>query len=207
MERLQAYFDKTNTDPGLGQCLIDGINGWRQGNPIDPHSHSQEFQHVLISQAKIGWQNLLEGAASKTWHQCQASHYAEEGIRKSSKRWSIGLHKRLHQMAWHQWKHRNDTKFVTKLPRHKKMVRELNDAIMEEYQRGTTSLLPSDRHHLRHNIATLLRKSVSHKQSWIANVTTARLRYQRIQQQNDDLQNESRSRSKLLQWIRSGRCS
>ena len=57
IKRVKTYLAKTQTDPELGRCLIEGINGWRQGNPIDPQTHSQEFQHVLQSQANIGWQN------------------------------------------------------------------------------------------------------------------------------------------------------
>ena len=206
INRVDDYLTKTSTHPDIQQCIIDGLQGWRQNNPIDPNNYDPVIRPAIVSQSNIGWQNMLEGAASIQWQQLQSSHYSTTGSRKSSKRWSTGLHKKLHHLAWHQWKHRNDTKFITKQPRHKKMIRELHHAIVQEYQLGAATLLPSDRHHLRHNIATLLYKKLSYKQSWIANVKTARLRFQRIQQQNNDLQDESRSASRLLQWINSGRC-
>ena len=85
------------------------------------------------------------------------------------------------------------------------MIRELNQSIIREHSKGIHNLLQGDRHHAQHNIVTLLTKPLTYKQSWLANITTARQqRFLRIQTNDENLIVYSRANSRIFQWMATG---
>ena len=110
--------------------------------------------------------------------------------------------KQLHYLAWNQWNHRNDTKHRTNQPRYKRMMKLLHREIIREHAGGIADLLPADRHHTQHNVVRLLTKSETYKKAWLVNITTARQRYNRVVQHNNDLTTLSKNTSKLLKWMK-----
>jgi hypothetical protein len=205
LAQLDQHLQKSHTDPDLRHCLLDCIDRWRNQRPIMPALYPPRYHTLLRSQANIGWENMLEGVVSKLWQHHQHNYYVSNGITKSSNRWITTTLTQLHHLGWKQWKHRCDTKHITLQPRHQRMIRELHRAIVREHSKGTLHLHNGDKHHARHNIITLLRKPLSWQQSWLTNITTARQRYLRIQQHDDNLIVYSRTNSRLCQWIATGR--
>ena len=204
LDQLNKSLTKSHTDPDLQYCLIDCIDRWRHQRPIMPALYPPQYHTLLRSQASIGWENMLEGLVSKLWQRHQHTYYISKGFQKSSKRWLTTTLHQLHHLGWKQWKHRCDTKHITLQPRHQRMIRELNQSIIREHSKGIHNLLQGDRHHAQHNIVTLLTKPLTYKQSWLANITTARQRFLRIQTNDENLIVYSRANSRIFQWMATG---
>ncbi|CAB9522815.1 hypothetical protein SEMRO_1344_G264710.1 [Seminavis robusta] len=202
IHQLQVYLDNNMTNPRLSSLLVDCLSRWRNFQPISPDSFHPSTRELVQQQHLIGWQNLLEGLPTKLWRRIQHDYYSQQAIRRSSRRWIRGLLLKLHHLGYSMWKHRNDVKHKTIRPRHQRARLLLDQEIVTEYIKGTTQLLPGDHGMLRHNLATLIAKPPSFKTAWLLNITTARQRYQRIQQHDDSLCTISENTSLLLQWMR-----
>ena len=68
---------------------------------------SQPLQSAITQQTRIGWQNLLEGFPANKWSVIQAEHYLRIRSRRSSRRWIAALVKKLAEVVWQMWDHRN----------------------------------------------------------------------------------------------------
>lgn len=202
MKRLESFLATNDTDPDLHTGLIDCLTRWRQDRPIPIQHYPPAVRQVLWEQHKLGWKNLLEGLPSIAWRRHQHQYFAQQGLQKSSRQWVRHLLQHTHHLAWHQWDHRNTVKHKTVRPRHQRAVVMLDREIIREYSRGLTTLLPADRHHLRHNIVNLLDKPLRVKKAWFVNVTTARIRYDRLLHQDNERTRLSEEASKLLRWMR-----
>ena len=86
------------------------------------------------------------------------------------------------------------------------MEARLNQEIALEYAKGTNTLQPGDRIKLDINLVDLLNRKLEYKQAWLNNASTARQRFLRIQQNNNELKTKSRENSEIVHWQRTGRC-
>ena len=206
MEKLDSYFESTDTCPRISRALKTALNRWRDQQPQEWMEEDEDIVAALQAQTAIGWQDLLEGLPAKHWRELQELYYIETESRKSSKKWLLGLTKLFIRTGQKQWKHRNDYKHNKGKPRHIEMEERLNQEIGQEYIRGTTTLQPGDRIMLDINLVDLLNRKVEYKQAWLNNVSTARQRHHRIQQNNNNLKTKSRENSAIVHWQRTGRC-
>jgi hypothetical protein len=194
IDTLKESLSKTDTDPDLATTLIDILQRWHNKQPISLTSYPTALHQLVRQQHKLGWKNLLEGLPVKAWRQHQNKYYKTNNIRKSSRRWLRGLLQQLHYLAWKQWDHRNDIKHRVDKPAHRAAVRMLNHEITREFLKGTTNLLPGDRHLMQRNRLSLLMKPLDTKKSWYANVIEARRRCENA----DAISKEA---SALYQWM------
>jgi hypothetical protein len=205
IDRLQTYLTTQHTDPELATCLIDCLQRWRLHEKIHLTSYPEDLKQLIREQRDLNWQNLLEGLPVKRWRLLQHNYYKRSNIRKSSTRWLRGMLQHVHHLAWNQWDHRNKIKHNIARPETKRALNLLHSEITREYLKGHDTLLPSDRHHLRHNLAKILTKTIEFKKAWLVNITTARQRMIRIQQHDEERNTQSRETSKLLRWFKTGR--
>ena len=56
---------------------------------------------------------MLEGCISEQWARVQSDYLAWIGSRKSERRWAVALIKKLWEVAWDQWEHRNAAIYET----------------------------------------------------------------------------------------------
>ena len=205
IDRLQTYLTTHHTDPELATCLITCLQQWRRKEKIHLTSYPEELKQLIRDQRELNWQNLLEGLPVKRWRLLQHNYYKRSNIRKSSTRWLRGMLQHVHHLAWNQWDHRNKIKHNIVRPETKRALNLLHSEITREYLQGHDTLLPSDRHHLRHNLANILSKTIEFKKAWLVNITTARQRMIRIQQHDEERNTKSRETSTLIRWFKTGR--
>ena len=156
----------------------------------------------LQEQSRIGWLDLFEGLASKSWQRLQHNYYTSNHIRKSNRKWIRGVPSSLHHMGWKQWDHRNKiNKTVTK-PDEKAALEALDFQIIKQVSTRVHELVPGDCRRFDKNLITLLNKFLPQKKSWLANVATARQRFFRIQQQDKELDLLQKEQSALLRWMK-----
>ena len=118
---------------------------------------------LVLQQDKIGWHNLLLGFPAKQWKLLQARHYRRLGIQRSARSWMKGFLTRLHQLAWHQWDHRNNCLYDPEGKWQKEMQQKLDDEIILEYSRGIEELPPCDQSHFAYPLNTLLSRALDYK--------------------------------------------
>ena len=206
MEKIEKFLTESNTCPRLQEALLMALNHWQQQLPMDWENQDPDILEALQAQSSIGWQDWLEGLPAKHWRTLQQQHYNLTSDDRTGKSWIKGLTKLIIKAGHRQWKHRNDYKHIKGQPRYKAMVTRLNNEVALEYSRGPDTMLPGDRIKLNVNLMHLLDKSVPYKQAWLSNVSQARQRCLRIQQQDQDLQTKSFENSLIVKWQRTGVC-
>jgi len=81
--------------------LIEGLQAWRSGVP------STGATAAFQAQSLLGWDVALDGWLAVDWRLQQEDFWATWRRKKSSKRWITELIKKLWEVAWDMWEHRN----------------------------------------------------------------------------------------------------
>ena len=205
MLTLEDNMKDLKTHPDLLQGLITRLNQWRYNQAlVNDIDWDPQVIHTLQQQDQLGWKNMLECLPVKKWKEVQQQYFDQHQLDRSVNKWMTKLLKELHNLAWHQWDHRNKILHKVELPRLKATLEQLDEEIVAELRKGPEDLPPNDRRHFRTSIMALLNRQTPYKQSWLLNVHHARQRQQRrlnLEQETITLQ---KSRSDILHWIKTG---
>jgi hypothetical protein len=94
------------TDPRIVKTVIEGLNGWRRGEE-KIYNNRFSAEQVADKQTELGWKHFFEGRLHNQWRKLQESYHLQMSIRRSGKRWSGAIIKKLWDIAWDLWEHRN----------------------------------------------------------------------------------------------------
>ena len=121
--------------------IIQHLSNLKQERPTD--NPSPEFvQQAVKEQNDIGWENFSMGIMTTRWQVLQARHYKHIRTKKSSKRWTTALIKKLWEMSWDQWQHR--CRILHKPGRSQRAAdTNLDEAIHNQIQEGAPQHCPS----------------------------------------------------------------
>jgi hypothetical protein len=105
---LQTWFREQKTAPGVATAICWQLRTWHSANPPEPQmSDYPGLREVLELQDLLGWQPLLEGRPACGWAELQHCYLLWLGRRRSGRRWLTALIKKLWEITWAQWDHRN----------------------------------------------------------------------------------------------------
>jgi len=149
-----------------------GLQAWHDNTelPGDPETPNH--------QAHIGWDMLLDGWLSLEWRAQQAAYWAQWKHQKSSKWWMVELIKKLWNISWDLWDHRNEAL-------HKETSTQ--ETILDSRTNGTIRWLLRGRPQVvlhdalplfKGTLAELLQHPKPYKDQWIASVKAALWRKQ-----------------------------
>ena len=131
-----------HTHPGLLSGLLSQLNQWRSDQLfLDNDTWDDEVIQTLHEQDHLGWKNMLECLPVKRWKVVQQRYFKQQKLDRSVKRWMTQLMQQLHNLAWHQWDHRNTVLHKTKLPCLNATLELLNDQVTEEYFKALRNFL------------------------------------------------------------------
>ena len=106
--------------------------------------------------------------------------------RRSGFRWTVALIKKLQDIAWDMWDHRNGILHGDPDRHHRKGEVEQADAnIVREWQRGDAGLLQEDRFLFRNPQEQVLARTLELKWQWLTSVTGARAAADAASRAND----------------------
>ena len=110
VEHLDTWMTDNQADPTMQDYIIASLKGWRNGNPT-PHAQRQQtsIREASEDQNLIGWHNLISGFISKQWRLIQQTHLKEIGSMKSPILWISRFQRRIWEIPWALWQHRNDS--------------------------------------------------------------------------------------------------
>ncbi len=94
------------TDPDIQNCILLHLRGWKDNTQVDGPP-SLLIEELLKHQAALGWRRFFEGWISREWTKAQQAYYQSTKSLRTGRRWTIALIKKLGDIAWDLWEHRN----------------------------------------------------------------------------------------------------
>ena len=71
-----------------------------------PHNLIGNVRECVEAQTKIGWVGFLEGLLTPKWATVQDKYFKHVGLRRTGRRWAVGLSKRLWTVVFSMWENR-----------------------------------------------------------------------------------------------------
>ena len=104
---LMLCLQSRGTNPTFSQTIIADLRSRRRGlSDLNP-SDTRWDGISLRSQNRIGWFNFLQGRVSIGWAYHQQSYFKDHDMRRTGQRWVESLIKKLWDVSWTMWDHRN----------------------------------------------------------------------------------------------------
>jgi hypothetical protein len=107
MEDVRNWLSLQNTHPEMTRVILESLNRWRSGEIPAATTHIKWLQDLVNKQNESGWHNFFEGMLVKDWRKAMVQYLERTRSKKSSKRWTAALIRKLWQVAWDLWEHRN----------------------------------------------------------------------------------------------------
>jgi hypothetical protein len=111
------------------------------------------------------------------WQDVQQQYYLWLKRRNTGKAWVTALIRKVWEISWTMWDHRNDVRTSTLSPTNKKAIEDLNRRITAEFSHGTNGLGPRDQHWLEKPLRHVIGYDQEHKAQWLASIDLARERF------------------------------
>ena len=166
--------------------MIEYLNAWHHHSPTQPsHQYSPLLQQAIRQQSQIGWQSFIEGFWSSTWRKHQEEYLKSIKTQRSALLWASRLQRRIWQIAWTMWEHRNNILHSDGKTIHQYETKLVDQEINIEWERSHS--LPQQYQHLfSGTLQQKLTSDIHTKRRWLSNVWIA----QEVRQQLRDDRNE-----------------
>jgi hypothetical protein len=183
---LRIWLAEQRTNNAMADLICSSLSSWRNGTEqMPPSSHLLGLRKAWIEQNDIGWGAAMEGRWSQAWVDIQERHFLRIRKRRSGKRWLTAIIRRMWDISWDLWDHRN----AVQLERKKEERRAKNAVLIRyEFGLGHHGLDTHDRRLFECPLEEVLTSNLQKQDAWIRRVTLARKRAesttQRQEQQN-----------------------
>jgi hypothetical protein len=187
MDALKTWMTEVDTEPCLIRLLLTTLNSWVDEAPTaNVPSNGPRSRKAIEAQLALGGWNTLLGRISTQVQERQEDRYRRKKSRRSGFRWTVALIKKLQDIAWDMWDHRNGILHGDPDRHHRKGEVEQADAnIVREWQRGDAGLLQEDRFLFRNPQEQVLARTLELKWQWLTSVTGARAAADAASRAND----------------------
>jgi hypothetical protein len=170
LDSLRHWLTEHGTHPDLRDIIIRGLNGWRTGSEVPLSLQVPWIQEVITKQGNSGWRNFFEGFLVNEWRTAQDRFYSRTRSRQSPKRWLSALIRKLWQIAWDLWEHRNGYLH----DRENSIIStEVNQNIVSQFDLGRRQLDRSTRALFNQGCSAILRKPLDIRIAWLRRVQAA----------------------------------
>jgi hypothetical protein len=137
---LSNWMTKALTLPDIQQVIISRLKTVRNHTENLPATYCKwpGLNELVRAQDTVGWRNFLEGGILHEWAAKQQENYDWMQKRNTGKRWISTLIKKLWEISWNMWEHRNGK---AKNPTSPAAIREharMDAIITREYQDPST---------------------------------------------------------------------
>jgi hypothetical protein len=170
---LREWMLQHDTHPVMADAIVNGLDTWRTDSTLSPISANEWINDVVAQQTKLGWRNFFEGMLSSDWQIAQQSYLSQIGSRRSSKRWVTSIIKKLWQIAWDIWEHRNGYLHARNTGLHSLYI---NEIIATEFNKEHSTLDRETRVLFCPGLEAITNKPLEVREQWIKRVQAARLK-------------------------------
>ena len=103
---LQQWMEEeAKTHPSIADTICSTLCSWKLHKHQTPPAN-RDTREAFYEQTAIGWWNFMFGLHSNKWQTIQKAHYDRIGSKRSVKRWTSLLIRKLWDTVWDQWQHR-----------------------------------------------------------------------------------------------------
>ena len=196
---LKQWMIEVDTDVTIRSTILRTLEAWVQDNPLEPSMDtSLRSSRALNAQIALGGWNTLLGRISNQMTDMQDRKYKWLRSRRSGFRWTVAIVKKLQDVAWDMWDHRNGILHGDPDCHHRKgELEEANANIQREWQRGDAGLLQEDRFLFR-NQQQIMARTLDLKVQWLATVVGARAAADAAARANDSYGMERQGMRNIL---------
>jgi hypothetical protein len=191
---LQSWLDNSDSHPALSALIIEGLRQWRYGDTaVIAKFRVPWIRELARKQGECGWRNFFEGMLLRDWYDAIRDHFQTIHSKKSPRRWISALIRKMWQIAWDLWEHRNgflhdkDTTIISI---------QTDAKIVQEFNIGAQHLDHATKALFRVGVQAVLSKPLDVKQQWLRRVDAART--------NSALGNQNSFRSErqvMARWL------
>lgn len=172
VEQLGLWLHNMKTEPRITQEITCYLLQWYYNQA--PLQQTVPFSDGVASQTQIGWRFLIEGWLSKDWRTQQQLYWDQNNISKSSLRWATAIIKKLWDVAWDLWEHRNGIEHEHDVAEEHQ---ELNNRIAQEIESFENVQHSSyDYMFSEDELIKVQNSTLGYKRLWLQNVAAAKLR-------------------------------
>jgi hypothetical protein len=196
MEKFKNELVRLHTLPNLADVLCDRLTAWRHDlEPTVEISNFLGLRTTVDKQDKVGWQTMLEGMPVKGWEEVQQRYFVWRKKRQTGKRWLAAIIRKLWDVAWDLWEHRNgilhdcDTNLAEQ---------QLNSEVAIEYELGPQTVTREARQLFWPRLTKLLLGPPAAKRAWLIRVRNSRIRFLELATTR---QSFSAERSRMIHWL------
>ena len=189
---LKEWGCNADADPAMIQAINDGISSWRseeQATARDDNNEAEDKQvgeenhpedQCMVKEAShhqhmIGWGAAALGFLSNKWQLVQQQHFHKTGSNQSSKQVIAVLIRKLWDISWDLWNHRNRWIEAGKAKMTQDMIASLQERICLHYNKGTSGVSIHTHHLFKIPLNSILIKPVRDQIAWLACVVASRL--------------------------------
>jgi hypothetical protein len=186
--------------PGVRDAICSYLQAWRLGDTLPP---VQDFAAIfglraaIEAQSSLGWQALLEGCVASDWAAIQQKYYEWIGSRRSGRRWVSMLIRKLWEVAWDLWEHRNGIVHARAV--NSGQLRLTLASIQHQLSLGSVHLARADLPHFNKGHDVLESDQPELQVAWLNNVIAARERAARR-----DASTYRSERAGINRWLQGG---
>jgi len=176
LKNLRSWLCEQRTSPVLTDTILQCLLSWYQEE--NPQETSGASRYLFDDFHAIGADRLIEGWVPLTWRLEQENYWSHIRTRKSSKRWTPELIKKLWDVAWDLWDQCNEALHHDTSNRDI-LESQANDQIRYIYQHGGNTLPRDALHLIRAPLDAQLQQPLATKLLWLQSVQAAQDRKKR----------------------------
>ena len=175
VENLDTWMTDNNSEPEMQEIIIKSIKAWRNPSPNNfTETGNLAIHQALAEQDVIGWNNLFNGFISSQWKIIQQKYLREIGSMKSPILWISRFQRRIWEIPWALWQHRNGFLHNDGTTIHFQETVAINNEIRAEYGIRGGDLPVSYLHLFQHPIEVLIKQSIFSRCEWLTSVWVTR---------------------------------
>jgi len=168
MKDLDSWLRNENTDRQIRNHLMGYLKNWNSTNAT-----ATTPGNPIPTQDDIGKQYIWDGWLSTEWREQQEQAWKRLRSRKSSRRWTSELIKKLWNVAWDMWEQRNDALHESTLNRGLILEKDINDKIRQIYSVGIGQLARGDFGLMKNPLEHQIQLPLHTKQQWVESIAAA----------------------------------
>jgi len=173
LRAIEMWLKDEQTDKTIREQLLVHLTNWNTTN-TPPTNHDSTND----PSAESGKQYIWDGWLQREWRDRQDQIWKQMRSRKSSKRWTSELIKKLWNVAWDMWDQRNEALHESSLNREQILEKDTNDQIKQIYAVGIGQLARTDFALMKNPIEHQLQLPLQTKRQWVASIEAALQRKQ-----------------------------
>ena len=136
-----------------------------------PPTLSLPFHEAIRAQDVLGWDKFILGFWPLQWEGAQSQYLQSLQCKLTIKRWIISLIRKLWDIIWDMWEHRNEKLHHSEQG---ELVLQLNMEVAAEYRRGHSHLSRKEKTLFQRPVTSILQSSIPYKQLWLQRIQSAR---------------------------------